>query len=58
MSWHFLSSHSIAAALFDGIGRWTLPNRLEGERVVMFYDTSISDPKGDLEKMDEFIKVL
>jgi len=56
VSWYALTSQSIAAALFDGIGRWTLPYQLEGDRVVMFYDSSIADPQGDLEKMDEFIK--
>jgi hypothetical protein len=56
MSWYLLTTQSIAAALFDGVGRWTLPLHLEGDRVVMFYDSSIVDPKGDLEKMDAFIK--
>ena len=55
-SWYALTSQSIPAALFDGIGRWTLPHRLEGDRVVMFYDASITDPHDDLKKMDEFIK--
>jgi len=55
-SWYFLTTQSIPAALFDGIGRWTLPYQLEGDRVVMFYDASITDPQGDLEKMDVFIK--
>ena len=56
MSWYYITPLSIAAAIFDGVGRWTLPHRLEGDRVVMFYDASITDPKGDLAKMDAFIK--
>ena len=56
LRWYSLTTQPIAAALFDGIGRWTLPYRLDGERVVMFYDASIPDPQSDLEKMDDFIK--
>ncbi|MDR0336276.1 MAG: hypothetical protein LBI18_04220, partial [Planctomycetaceae bacterium] len=55
-NWYLLTSQTIGAALFDGIGRWTLPFRLEGDRVIMFYDASIADPKSDMEKMDAFIK--
>ena len=56
MSWFLVTTQSIAAALLDGVGRWTLPHKLEGNRVVMFYDSVIADPQGDLEKMDAFIK--
>jgi molybdopterin converting factor small subunit len=56
MSWYFVTARPMTAAIFDGVGRWTLPHQLEGDRVVMFYDSSITDPQGDLEKMDAFIK--
>ncbi|MCL2744105.1 MAG: hypothetical protein FWE67_09650 [Planctomycetaceae bacterium] len=55
-SWCSLTTQSIAAALFDGACRWTLPHRLEGDRVVMFHDSMINDPQSDLKKMDEYIK--
>ena len=56
MQWYQLSTTPMAAALIDGVTRWTLPYQLEGDRVVMFYDDTIVDPERDLEEMDAFIK--
>ena len=53
--WYSLTLEPLAAAVLDGVARWQLPHRLEGDRVVMFYGT-LDNPERDLAAMDEFIK--
>lgn len=55
-TWYLCTSETIGNALVDGIGRYTLPYKLEGKKVVMFYDAQVQDPLGDVAKMDAFIQ--
>jgi hypothetical protein len=40
-------------SLADAHGRWVYPHRLEGRRLIMFYDDRVSDPQGDLQQMED-----
>ena len=56
ISCYMLSNEAIAAAAIDGLARFQLPHRLEGKRIVMFYDDQIENPEADLAAMDTFIE--
>jgi hypothetical protein len=46
------------ASLADAHARWVYPHRMEGQRLIMFFDETLSDPQGDLRQMDEHLSRL
>jgi hypothetical protein len=47
-----------AASLMETQARLTYPHRLESQRLVMFYDDRVTDPEGDIQKMDRHVATM
>ena len=53
--WSGVLVRMAGASLADAHARWVYPHRLEGQRLIMFYDDRVSDPQGDLRRMEDHL---
>jgi hypothetical protein len=49
---------STGASLADAKARWFYPHRIKGEHLIMFYDNRITDPQGDMARMEKYLRHL